>query len=145
MKDQAPDATATDRTSAVPGDAAAASVALDAPEAGTPATPTPAAAPDTHVYLAHREIIQVLIGLMAGMFLAALDQSIVGTALPTHRLRPRRPSTPVLGGHRLPADLDRVDPAVGQDLRPVRPAADLPGRHRDLPDRLAARRGGRTR
>lgn len=33
-------------------------------------------------YLNHREIIQVMIGLMAGVFLAALDQSIVGTALP---------------------------------------------------------------
>ncbi len=33
-------------------------------------------------YLTHSEIIQVMIGLMAGMFLAALDQSIVGTALP---------------------------------------------------------------
>jgi EmrB/QacA subfamily drug resistance transporter len=33
-------------------------------------------------YLAHQQIVLVLIGLMAGMFLAALDQSIVGTALP---------------------------------------------------------------
>ncbi len=40
-------------------------------------------APETHAYLSHREIIQVMVGLMAGMFLAALDQSIVGTALPT--------------------------------------------------------------
>jgi EmrB/QacA subfamily drug resistance transporter len=33
-------------------------------------------------YLSHRQIIVVLLGLMAGMLLAALDQSIVGTALP---------------------------------------------------------------
>jgi EmrB/QacA subfamily drug resistance transporter len=33
-------------------------------------------------YLSHRQILVVLGGLMAGMFLAALDQSIVGTALP---------------------------------------------------------------
>jgi len=33
-------------------------------------------------YLSHQQIIVVLIGLMAGMLLAALDQSIVGTALP---------------------------------------------------------------
>jgi EmrB/QacA subfamily drug resistance transporter len=33
-------------------------------------------------YLSHRQIIIVLAGLMAGMFLAALDMSIVGTALP---------------------------------------------------------------
>ncbi len=49
----------------------------------SPTAPRPAAtAPDGPSYLSHRAIIQVLIGLMAGMFLAALDQSIVGTALP---------------------------------------------------------------
>lgn len=44
-----------------------------------------AAAPPTSreaSYMSHSDIVQVLIGLMAGMFLAALDQSIVGTALP---------------------------------------------------------------
>jgi EmrB/QacA subfamily drug resistance transporter len=49
------------------------------------ATSAPAAAPATPEgpsYLTHREIVQVMVGLMAGMFLAALDQSIVGTALP---------------------------------------------------------------
>jgi EmrB/QacA subfamily drug resistance transporter len=38
--------------------------------------------PDTPGYLSHRQILVVLVGLMAGMLLAALDQSIVGTALP---------------------------------------------------------------
>lgn len=33
-------------------------------------------------YLSHRQILGVMGGLMAGMFLAALDQSIVGVALP---------------------------------------------------------------
>ena len=33
-------------------------------------------------YLTHRQILVVLSGVMAGMLLAALDQSIVGTALP---------------------------------------------------------------
>lgn len=33
-------------------------------------------------YLSHRQILVVLFGVMAGMLLAALDQSIVGTALP---------------------------------------------------------------
>src|SRR6187399_614520 len=33
-------------------------------------------------YLSHDQIKLVMVGLMAGMFLAALDQSIVGTALP---------------------------------------------------------------
>jgi EmrB/QacA subfamily drug resistance transporter len=38
--------------------------------------------PDDQGYLSHRQILIVMSGLMAGMFLAALDQSIVGTALP---------------------------------------------------------------
>lgn len=38
--------------------------------------------PDSHGYLNHRQILVVMGGLMTGMFLAALDQSIVGTALP---------------------------------------------------------------
>jgi len=36
----------------------------------------------TPTYLSHRQILVILGGLMTGMFLAALDQSIVGTALP---------------------------------------------------------------
>lgn len=38
--------------------------------------------PGLSVSLTHREILVVLAGVMAGMFLAALDQSVVGTALP---------------------------------------------------------------
>ncbi len=37
---------------------------------------------DTDGYLSHRQIMVVMAGLMVGMFLAALDQSILGTALP---------------------------------------------------------------
>jgi EmrB/QacA subfamily drug resistance transporter len=40
------------------------------------------ASTDGSGYLSHRQILTVLGGLMAGMFLAALDQSILGTALP---------------------------------------------------------------
>lgn len=40
------------------------------------------APPDQPNYLSHQQIVVVLLGLMAGMLLAALDQSIVGTALP---------------------------------------------------------------
>jgi len=38
--------------------------------------------PDSKGYLTHKQILVVMSGLMTGMFLAALDQSIVGTALP---------------------------------------------------------------
>ncbi|MCC6312834.1 MAG: MFS transporter [Thermomicrobiales bacterium] len=41
-----------------------------------------ASEPQPHTYLSHRQILVVLAGLMTGMLLAALDQSIVGTALP---------------------------------------------------------------
>ena len=40
------------------------------------------AASDEPQYLSHQQIVVVLFGLMAGVMLAALDQSIVGTALP---------------------------------------------------------------
>ena len=39
--------------------------------------------PDRTNPMTHREILAVLSGLMLGMFLAALDQTIVGTALKT--------------------------------------------------------------
>jgi EmrB/QacA subfamily drug resistance transporter len=52
----------------------------------TAPTPPPTTIPfpdeDQPRYLNHQQILLVLVGLMAGMFLAALDQSIVGTALP---------------------------------------------------------------
>jgi EmrB/QacA subfamily drug resistance transporter len=39
--------------------------------------------PDAQGYLSHRQILVVMSGLITGMFLASLDQSIVSTALPT--------------------------------------------------------------
>jgi EmrB/QacA subfamily drug resistance transporter len=45
-------------------------------------TPAPSSAHVDHGYLSHRQILVVMSGLMVGMFLSALDQSIVGTALP---------------------------------------------------------------
>jgi len=56
------------------------------------ATPETASAPEspeefpdeeTQAYFSHRQIMIVMSGIMSGMFLAALDQSIVSTALPT--------------------------------------------------------------
>ena len=48
----------------------------------TPALDIAGSALDEPRYLSHQQILVVLAGLMAGMLLAALDQSIVGTALP---------------------------------------------------------------
>jgi len=36
-----------------------------------------------HVQMSHKQIVTVMIGLMTGLLLAALDQSIVSTALKT--------------------------------------------------------------
>ena len=66
---------------------------MTTPPADTPSTPAAAGAadrpgraprPDGPVpsYLSHRQILIVLAGVMAGMLLFALDQGIVGTALP---------------------------------------------------------------
>lgn len=49
---------------------------------GAAAAPNPQHADQPDQYLSHRQILIVLGGIMAGMLLAALDQSIVGTALP---------------------------------------------------------------
>jgi EmrB/QacA subfamily drug resistance transporter len=46
-------------------------------------TSTTAPAPLTRPQLSHRQILLLMGGLMTGMLLAALDQTIVGTALPT--------------------------------------------------------------
>ena len=44
---------------------------------------SPAAGPQAPAYLEHRQILAVMSGLMLGMLLAALDQTIVSVALPT--------------------------------------------------------------
>ena len=50
--------------------------------AGDQRAPVEPTATDEPQYLSHQQIVVVLFGLMAGVMLAALDQSIVGTALP---------------------------------------------------------------
>jgi MFS family permease len=56
---------------------------------------------------------------MLGMLLAALDQTIVATALPT--------IVGDLGGLNHLSWVVTAYPAVGQAVRPVRPARHLPG------------------
>jgi EmrB/QacA subfamily drug resistance transporter len=60
----------------------AAGAPTTAPESFTRATAADVAASPAGDYLSHRQILVVMGGLMAGMFLAALDQSIVAVALP---------------------------------------------------------------
>src|SRR3954452_24641690 len=42
-----------------------------------------AAAPDESGVFTHRQILTIVVGLMLGMFLAALDQTVVSTAIRT--------------------------------------------------------------
>lgn len=50
----------------------------------TPAAPSPAVAEDgSKPIMTHRQILFVIYGLMAGMFLSSLDQTIVGTSIRT--------------------------------------------------------------
>lgn len=65
----------------VPRHATRDAVTATAPVASASDSPVAHTAP-TGGYLSHRQILGVMVGLMAGMFLAALDQSIVGVALP---------------------------------------------------------------
>jgi EmrB/QacA subfamily drug resistance transporter len=60
----------------------AAGAPTTASELSTRATAADVAASPAGDYLSHRQILVVMGGLMAGMFLAALDQSIVAVALP---------------------------------------------------------------
>ena len=46
-------------------------------------SPTSTAKPPENEGFTHRQILAIMSGLMLGMFLAALDQTIVATALPT--------------------------------------------------------------
>ncbi len=59
---------------ALPEEASSGGAATGSAAAGTAAAPGE--------FLSHKQILVVMGGLMAGMFLAALDQSIVGVALP---------------------------------------------------------------
>ena len=66
--------------------------------------------------LSGRALRTVFAALMLGMFLAALDQTIVSTALPTIVGDLRRPEPPLLGGHVLSAGRHGID----ADLRQAR-------------------------
>ncbi|WP_020669319.1 MFS transporter [Amycolatopsis nigrescens] len=57
------------------------SIADQPPPGDQTADQAKAADTDSHPNLSHRQIVTILIGLMSGMFLAALDQTIVGTSI----------------------------------------------------------------
>ena len=77
-----------------------------------------------------------LVAVIAGMFLASLDGTIVATAMPTviGDLHGIDHYAWVFTAYLLAGD--RVDPALGPARRHVRPQAHLPARHDHLPDRF---------
>ena len=94
-------------------------------------------AKDPALHLPHRRKMQILFAILLGMFLSALDQTIVGTALPTITARPARQQRAVhLGRHHLPADGHHHGRLLRQAVRHLRSAADAAHRHHDLPRRL---------
>src|SRR5262249_4998919 len=51
-------------------------------ESAPPASATPSLAEDPALGLSHRAKLEILFAVLLGLFLGALDQTVVGTALP---------------------------------------------------------------
>ena len=69
--------------------------------------------------LTHQQILTILIGLMMGMFLAALDQTIVATAIRTIADDLHGLSVQAWVDHGVPDHLDDRDPALRQARRDI--------------------------
>ena len=87
--------------------------------AAVPANETPG------VNLSNRQKLEILLAILLALFLFALDQTVVGTALPIIVTDLNGNYAVHVGGHDLPADVDDQRPDLRQAVGPVRPAADL--------------------
>ena len=96
------------------------------------------AGPDARPVLSHKEILTILIGLMMGMFLAALDQTIVASAMRViaDDLNDLAGQAWVTTAYLITATI--VDAALRQARRHLRAQEALHLRHHDLHDRLDA-------
>ena len=96
----------------------------------------PTLAEDPALGLSHRQKLEILGAVLLALFLGALDQTIVGTALPQIVTDLNGNDALHVGRHDLPADVHDHRPVLRQAVRPVRPQAAADVRHRRLPDRL---------
>nr|WP_284289046.1 MarR family transcriptional regulator [Angustibacter aerolatus] len=106
----------------------------DAP-AGTSRASRPPAM-DADAGLSHRQIVTILVGLMMGMFLAALDQTIVGTAIRTigDDLHGLSVQAWVTTAYLITSTI--ATPLYGKPVRHLRAQAVLHPRHHDLHHRV---------
>ena len=93
----------------------------------------PSLTEDPALGLSHRAKMEILFAVMLGLFLGALDQTIVGPALPTIVGAAVRQRPLHLGRHDLPAHEHHQRAVLGQAVRPLRAQADLHDRHHHLP------------
>ena len=98
----------------------------------TAPTTTPEFVDRAPVELPHRARMRILGAVMVGIFLAALDQTVVGTALPRiiTDLNGNELYTWAITAYLLTSHHQRT--AVRQAVGPVRAPADLPVRYRHL-------------
>ena len=82
--------------------------------------------------MSHAEVRKIFFGLMLAAFLAALNQTIIATALPTIGRYFGDFENLSLDRHRVSADLDGGRAALRQALRHLRPPRDDPGRDRPV-------------
>ena len=75
--------------------------------------------------LSSRQKLEILGAILLALFLFALDQTVVGTALPIISTELNGAGAVHVGVHDLPAHLDDQRPDLRQALRPVRPPPDL--------------------
>ena len=96
------------------------------------------AAEEAALNLSPRAKLEILFAILLAMFLFALDQTVVGTALPRDRHRPPGQQPLHVGDHDLPADLDDQRPDLRQAVGPVRAAPDRHLRGEPVPHQLGA-------
>ena len=95
---------------------------------------------DAALNLSPRAKLEILGAILLAMFLFALDQTVVGVALPRIVTALHGERALHLVGHDLSADLDGQRPDLRQAVRPLRPPPDRDLRRQPVPDQLGARR-----